>query len=153
MVSALAEACRTVGRNLTLESGYTSPSAELLNLWNHQVEMSEELTGRAEVISASEPHRAVMLVMAARLDATVTRNADTMYRCVEDFLVDLRVVQRSLVEAGAVRAAYGPVQTLIWQAETFGFHMVEMEFRQHSVVHERALADIRENGSMETCSL
>ncbi len=54
--------------------------------------MSEELTGRAEVISASEPHRAVMLVMAARLDATVTRNADTMYRCVEDFLVDLRVV-------------------------------------------------------------
>lgn len=146
MVSALAEACRTVGRNLTLESAYTSPSAELLNLWNHQVEMSEELTGRAEVISASEPHRAVMLVMAARLDATVTRNADTMYRCVEDFLVDLRVVQRSLVEAGAVRAAYGPVQTLMWQAETFGFHMVEMEFRQHSVVHERALADIRENG-------
>ena len=146
MVSALAEACRTVGRNLTLESGYTSPSAELLNLWNHQVEMSEELTGRAEVISASEPHRAVMLVMAARLDATVTRNADTMYRCVEDFLVDLQVVQRSLVEAGAVRAAYGPVQTLMWQAETFGFHMVEMEFRQHSVVHERALADICENG-------
>lgn len=146
MVSALAEACRTVGRNLTLESSYTSPSAELLNLWNHQVEMSEELTGRAEVISASEPHRAVMLVMATRLDATVTRNADTMYRCVEDFLVDLRVVQRSLVEAGAVRAAYGPVQTLMWQAETFGFHMVEMEFRQHSVVHERALADIRENG-------
>lgn len=146
MVSALAEACRTVGRNLTLESSYTSPSAELLNLWNHQVEMSEELTGRAEVISASEPHRAVMLVMAARLDATVTRDADTMYRCVEDFLVDLRVVQRSLVEAGAVRAAYGPVQTVMWQAETFGFHMVEMEFRQHSVVHERALADIRENG-------
>lgn len=146
MVSALAEACRTVGRNLTLESGYTSPSAELLNLWNHQVEMSEELTGRAKIISASEPHRAVMLVMAARLDATVTRNADTMYHCVEDFLVDLQVVQRSLVEAGAVRAAYGPVQTLMWQAETFGFHMVEMEFRQHSVVHERALADIRENG-------
>ena len=146
MVSALAEACRMVGRNLTLESGYTSPSAKLLNLWNHQVEMSKVLTGRAEVISASEPHRAVMLVMAARLDATVTRNADTMYRCVEDFLVDLRVVQRSLVEAGAVRAAYGPVQTLMWQAETFGFHMVEMEFRQHSVVHERALADIRENG-------
>lgn len=146
MVSALAEACRTVGRNLTLESGYTQPSPELLNLWNHQVEMSEELTGRAEVISASEPHRAVMLVMAARLDATVTRNADTMYRCVEDFLADLRVVQRSLADAGAPRAAYGPVQTLMWQAETFGFHMVEMEFRQHSLVHERALVDIRENG-------
>ena len=146
MVAKLAEKTTRVGRNLTLESRYTKPSEELLNLWSHQVEMSEVLTERASEISNSEPHRAVMLVMAARLDATVARNADTMYRTCDDFLADLRVVQRSLAEAGAVRAAYGPVQTLIWQTETFGFHMVEMEFRQHSVVHTRALADIREHG-------
>jgi phosphoenolpyruvate carboxylase len=42
--------------------------------------------------------------------------------------------------------AYGPLQNLIWQAETFGFHLVEMEFRQHSLVHSRALEDIREHG-------
>ena len=146
MLEKLEEKCRRVGRNLTLEARYTKPSEELLNLWNHQVEMSEILTSRAQGISASEPHRAVMLVMADRLDATIRRNADTMYRSAEEFLADLRVVQRSLAAAGAVRAAYGPVQTLIWQVETFGFHMVEMEFRQHSVVHERALADIREHG-------
>ena len=146
MVSALARKCRRVGRNLTLDARRTQPSDELVNLWNHQVEMSERLTGRAGVISESEPHRAVMLVMADRLKATVGRNADTMYRSCDDFLADLRVVQRSLAQAGATRAAYGPVQTLIWQAETFGFHMVEMEFRQHSVVHARALADIREHG-------
>ena len=146
MVEKLADKCRRVARNLTLESRYTAPSAELLNLWNHQVEMSEILTARAEAISTSEPHRAVMLVMADRLDATVRRNADTMYRSADEFLADLRVVQRSLAEAGAVRAAYGPVQTLIWQVETFGFHMVEMEFRQHSLVHTRALDDIREHG-------
>ena len=68
-----------VGRNLTLQAGYTEPSEELLNLWNHQVEMSEVLTSRARDISASEPHRAVMIVMASRLEATVSRNADTMY--------------------------------------------------------------------------
>lgn len=146
MVSALANKCRRVGRNLTLEAEYTKPTDELLNLWNHQVEMSEVLTDRAMTISASEPHRAVMLVMAARLDATVARNADTMYNSAEDFLNDLRVVQRSLAASGAVRAAYGPVQTIIWQTETFGFHMVETEFRQHSVVHTRALDDIREHG-------
>ena len=146
MVKKLAEKCRRVGRNLTLEARYTKPSDELLNLWNHQVEMSEVLTSRADAISASEPHRAVMLVMADRLDATVRRNADTMYRSADDFLADLRIVQRSLAEAGAPRAAYGPVQTLIWQVETFGFHMVEMEFRQHSLVHTRALADIHEHG-------
>ena len=146
MISKLADKCRRVGRNLTLEAAYTQPSDELLNLWSHQVEMSEVLTERAREISNSEPHRAVMLVMAARLDATVARNADTMYRTAEEFLENLRVVQRSLAAAGARRAAYGPVQTLIWQVETFGFHMVEMEFRQHSVVHSRALADIREHG-------
>ena len=146
MISALANKCRRVGRNLTLEAKYTKPTDELLNLWNHQVEMSEILTDRARMISKSEPHRAVMLVMAARLDATVARNADTMYDSADEFLADLRVVQRSLAAAGAVRAAYGPVQTIIWQTETFGFHMVETEFRQHSVVHERALADIREHG-------
>ena len=146
MIATLAHKCRRVGRNLTLEAAYSKPSDELMNLWSHQVEMSEVLTDRARLISASEPHRAVMLVMAARLDATVGRNADTMYRDCDEFLADLRVVQRSLAQAGAVRAAYGPVQTLIWQAETFGFHMVEMEFRQHSVVHTRALEDIREHG-------
>ncbi len=87
-----------------------------------------------------------MLVMADRLDATVRRNADTMYRSADDFLADLRIVQRSLADAGAPRAAYGPCKRSIWQVETFRFHMVEMEFRQHSLVHTRALADVREHG-------
>ena len=146
MVSTLANKCMRIGRNLTLQADYTQPTEELLNLWNHQVEMSESLAERARVISESEPHRAVMIVMASRLEDTVRRNADTMYHSAEEFLDDLRVVQRSLAQAGAPRAAYGPVQTLIWQVESFGFHMVEMEFRQHSVVHTRALEDIRQNG-------
>ncbi|WP_368103808.1 phosphoenolpyruvate carboxylase, partial [Bifidobacterium bifidum] len=93
-----------------------------------------------------ELHRAVMLVMADRLRYTIERDADLMYHSCDDFIADLQVVQRSLAEAGAKRSAYGPLQDLIWQAQTFGFHMVEMEFRQHSVVHARALEDIREHG-------
>lgn len=146
VLGRLADATQTVGRNLTLDAVSTPPSDQLVNLWNHQVEMSEALTARALGISASELHRAAMLVMAERLRATVERTADVMYACAEDFIADLRVVQSSLARAGAVRAAYGPVQRLIWQAQTFGFHLVEMEFRQHSLVHSRALADIEEHG-------
>ncbi|MGN0054823.1 MAG: phosphoenolpyruvate carboxylase [Atopobiaceae bacterium] len=146
MLRTLADATRSVGRNLTEETVTTAPSSELMNLWSHQVEMNEVITARAEALSTSEPHRAVMLVIANRLEATISRTADLMYSSCEEYLDDLRVVQRSLAQCGAVREAYGPLQTLIWQAETFGFNMVQMEFRQHSLVHSRALADIREHG-------
>lgn len=146
MVETLAEATYTVGRNLTLESRTTPANAQLLALWSRQKELSEKLTSHAELISSREPHRACLFVMADRLRATKDRNADLMYTGCEEFLDDLKTVQKSLAEAGAVRSAYGPVQTLIWQVETFGFHMVEMEFRQHSIVHTRALEDIREHG-------
>ena len=146
MLETLARETHRVGTNLTLDASFTRPSAQLVDLWRHQVELSEALSARAEAMSASELHRAVMLVMANRLEATVARTADIMYDDADELLADLRTVQASLAEAGAVREAYGPVQRLIWQVETFGFHMVEMEFRQHSLVHARALKDIRAHG-------
>ena len=146
VLGALEIETRRVGKNLTMEAETTPPSAELKSLWNHQKEMSERLTDKAALISTKEMHRAVILVMADRLKATIDRDADLMYRSCEDYIADLKTVQRSLAEANAKRSAYGPLQDLIWQAETFGFHMVEMEFRQHSVVHSRALEDIREHG-------
>ena len=146
MVTKLAEATRKTATRLTVESATTPPSDEMKALWSRQKEMSERLTSRADIMSTSEPHRAAMLVMADRLEATVERDADLMYTSADDFLADLRVIQRSLAEAGAVRIAYGDIQALIWRVETFGFHMVEMEFRQHSLVHSRALEDIREHG-------
>src|SRR5690606_33506793 len=68
------------------------------------------------------------------------------YRAPEDFLTDLRTVQASLVAAGAARQAYGELQGLIWQVETFGFHLTELEVRQHSAVHEKVLAELDAGG-------
>lgn len=146
VIGALEQATRTVGRNLTMDSEAAPPSEELKLLWGRQKEMSERLTAQASQLSTKEPHRAVMLVMADRLHYTIERDTDLMYHSCEDFIAELKIVQRSLADGGDPRAAYGPLQDLIWQAETFGFHMVEMEFRQHSLVHARALEDIREHG-------
>ncbi|WEV64064.1 phosphoenolpyruvate carboxylase [Bifidobacterium sp. ESL0732] len=145
-IEALEKATRTAGTNLTMEAVTTPPSDELVNLWSHQKEMSERLTDKAASTSSHELHRAVMLVMADRLHYTVVRDADLMYKSCDDFIADLKIVQRSLAAAGDKRAAYGPVQDVIWKAQTFGFHLVETEFRQHSLVHTRALEDIREHG-------
>ncbi|GAA6122264.1 phosphoenolpyruvate carboxylase [Bifidobacterium psychraerophilum] len=146
VIFKLEQSTRTVGKNLTVESETTPPSSELLSLWSHQKEMSERLTDKASFISSQEPHRSVVLVIADRLHASILRDADLMYKSCDEFIEDLKVVQRSLAAANAPRHAYGPLQDLIWQAQTFGFHLVEMEFRQHSVVHARALEDIREHG-------
>lgn len=146
VLERLAAECRRVGRNLTFETGTTKPSAALEDLWHHEVELSELLTDRALALSAAEPHRAVMLTMSFRLDATIARTADLMYESADDFIHDLKTVQDSLAQAGAVRAAYGPIQDLVWQTQSFGFSLVQMEVCQHSVVHARALADLREHG-------
>src|SRR5207245_1815946 len=56
--------------------------------------------------------------------------------------------QDSLAAAGAPRLASGELQHLVWQAQTFGFHLAELEVRQHSNVHERALIEISGGGQL-----
>ena len=59
-----------------------------------------------------------------------------------NLIAELVLVQDSLAHAGAHRLAFGELQHLIWQAQTFGFHLAELEVRQHSGVHARALEEL-----------
>ncbi len=81
-------------------------------------------------------------MIARRIAATRTRDADLAYRDPAQLLAELEIVQQSLVSAGANRHAYGQLQQFIWQVETFGFHLAELEVRQHSAIHRRVLAEI-----------
>ncbi len=69
--------------------------------------------------------------------------ADCGYAGPAELLADLRMIQDTLAGAGAGRLAWGEVQEFAWQVETFGFHLAELEVRQHSGVHERALGLLR----------
>jgi phosphoenolpyruvate carboxylase len=96
--------------------------------------------------SPGEPFRVFLLYAALRLQATRLGEAverGHRYGSAAEFLADLRLAQRALAEAGAARQAYGELQHLIWQAETFGFHLAELEVRQHSSVHAAALCELR----------
>lgn len=137
---------RRMGRDLTLDADTTPPSRALLELRRRQRDMAEELVEEIVGRSPEEPHRQVLLVAAARIAATRARNADMAYSGPEELLADLLTVQNSLVEAGDARSAYGELQHLIWQVETFGFHLAELEIRQHSQVHDETLAEIAEHG-------
>ena len=146
VLTALEAAARRTGRALTHDGTGTPPSPELLTLWERQRELSQPVTARAANDSPNEPHRRALLVIAERIGATRRRDADLAYPRVEQLDADLAVVQRSLIDAGAPRAAYGDLQQLIWHVQTFGFHLAELEVRQHSQVHDAALAEIAEHG-------
>ncbi|MFV2196968.1 phosphoenolpyruvate carboxylase [Nocardiopsis sp. LOL_012] len=144
VLRGLEGACARVGRTLTAYSNLTPASAALLDTLSSAQAGYPDLMGEIFDRSPNEPHRRLLLLAAARLRATRERDADLAYPDVEAFLADLRTVQESLAEAGARRQAYGELQHLIWQAETFGFHLAELEVRQHSEVHAAALAELRE---------
>lgn len=138
----LEQVALRVGRNLTLDGETTPASDELSTLLASLRNKDEDAAAEIAMRSPNEPHRHAMLLIARRVAATRTRNADLSYSDPEDLLSDLRIIQESLVSAGAKRQAFGTLQHLIWQVETYGFHLAELECRQHSEVHRRVLAEL-----------
>ncbi|WP_147102753.1 phosphoenolpyruvate carboxylase [Nesterenkonia populi] len=149
VLTDLEERAHRLALSMTLDERYTPPSEKLTGLWNRLKQLSEELTTTAAEHSPREPHRQVLLAVSGRIEATRLRNADLAYDVPEQLIEDLRCVQASLAEAGAGRAAYGDLQELIWQVETFGFHLAELEVRQHSAVHSQTLQWIQDPESVE----
>jgi phosphoenolpyruvate carboxylase len=144
---ALENAATRIGRSLTISAELpdSSPLAPALRAAQRaHPELVAELASR----SPGEPYRTFLLYAAGRLQATRLGTAgqqDLAYPSVTDFLADLRLLQQALTAEGAHRQAYGELQHLIWQAETFGFHLAELEVRQHSAVHAAALRELREH--------
>ncbi|TDE22028.1 phosphoenolpyruvate carboxylase [Actinomadura sp. 6K520] len=146
ILRALENACGRVGRELTVHETTTPASAELRDLLAAARTAHPRLLAEIAKRSPGEPHRQVLLHAAARIAATRERDADLAYGSPDELLADLRTVQDSLAGAGAARQAYGRVQQLVWQVETFGFHLAELEIRQHSELHETALRELGAGG-------
>jgi phosphoenolpyruvate carboxylase len=143
VLRALEAVTTRIGRALTLHEGTTPPAAGLRRALAAARAAHPELLAEIAARSPQEPYRTYLLFVAQRLNATRVRHADLAYPGPAEYLADLRTVQESLAFAGASRQAFGELQHLIWQAETFGFHLAELEVRQHSEVHARALRELR----------
>ena len=143
---ALEAAARRIGRMLSADRESTPPSAELQQLLDDAAALQPRPLAAITSRGPDQPHRHAVMLTAERIAATRERDADLAYGSPHELLADLAVVQRSLVHAGAPRLAYGELQHLVWQVQTFGFHLAELEIRQHSQVHERALVELRAGG-------
>ena len=139
---ALENAATRIGRTLTLDSESAPPSPDLVRALEMDRLASPRRFERVARAADRQPHRQKLVLTAERIAATRERNADLAYRSPDELLADLRLVQDSIRLAGAERVADGEVQQLVWQVETFGFHLAELEVRQHSSVHAAALRDL-----------
>jgi phosphoenolpyruvate carboxylase len=147
VLRGLEATTRRIGRSLTVSAASTPPSSALRSSLAGD---EAAFPGPAAAIarrSPREPHRRKLLLVAEKLAATRAclvgdEQAAGGYRDAGELLADLRLVQESLAAAGAGRVAYGELQRLAWQAETFGFHLASLEVRQHASVHAQALAEL-----------
>ncbi len=102
---------------------------------------------------AGQPYRQAFGVIGERIDRTRRRLTGGRgerrggYDTPAQLLEDLRAIQASLGAHGADRVAWGEVQDLVWQVETFGFHLAALEVRQHADAHRSALEHLRANES------
>jgi len=135
---ALENAATRIGRALTVDTDTTPPSAALRRRLAAARRADRRRYDALLTRSADEPHRVFLLHLADRIAATRTAGKQR-YAGPDELLADLRVLRDSLEQAGATRLAFGEVQRLIWQIQTFGFHLAELEIRQHSRVHADAL--------------
>ena len=84
------------------------------------------------------PYRVLLLLMAARLQATALDTA-FHYDDEHELLDDLEVLAHSLADHGGAFAGSQGVQRLVRRVETFGFYLLSVEVRQRAVMLRRVL--------------
>ncbi|MGH2461155.1 MAG: phosphoenolpyruvate carboxylase, partial [Chloroflexota bacterium] len=97
----------------------------------------QQIVGRFPV----EPYRQMLGLMDERLRRTEVRT-EGGYADPTEFLADLSGISDSLRENRGARIADGALQDLVWRARAFGFHLAELEIREHSARHASALSEI-----------
>ncbi len=103
-----------------------------------------------------EPYRLKLAYLQRRLENTLERNEQmsqgdclrqeipdwdgaTVYQTEEEFLVELRMIQRNLSETGL---NCRDLDCLICQVEIFGFTLTNLDIRQESTLHSDAMSEI-----------
>ena len=107
-----------------------------------------------------EPYRRALTGMYSRLAATLKKltNADAArhavapqnaYSNAQEFLVDLKTIEASLISQGAKALSDRRLRGLIRAVEVFGFHLATVDLRQSSDMHEAVLAELLATASIE----
>ncbi|MFD0677243.1 MULTISPECIES: phosphoenolpyruvate carboxylase [unclassified Paenibacillus] len=106
---------------------------EYLDLRSHEVWRNEK-----------EPYRIKVTYMIEKILNAANPNitSERKYNSPEEFIADLKIIERSLRNHFADFIADSYIAKLIRQVELFGFHLASLDVRQHSQEHENAMSEI-----------
>ena len=132
------EEVQRLGHDLSISQRLVGASSELLEAIERDRDALDLQPVRAW---ADEPYRRKLGLIAERLRRAELGQPGA-YASPEEFLADLRQVQESLEAHRAGRIAAGALRDLIRRVELFGFHLAELEVRQHAARHAEAVAEL-----------
>ena len=142
-------------QTLTHSRDWCTPSAAFQErLAEYESEFGDQVfRGTAVQIYSREPYRRMTAIMLARLDANRSYVHQSLadvpsfkphlaYEKAGDFVDDLYLLRDSLISHGDRLVAMQDLQALIRLAESFGFHLLQIDIRQESTVHTRTVTAV-----------
>src|SRR3954449_961102 len=149
-----------VAQRLMMTVAARVPASELDRSLDHALALdAEELPETIRMLRRrfpDEPYRQRLGAISERIRRTrAALTGETAPRAGGDASAavldaDLGHLQDALVAGGLARVAWGEVADFRWQVQTFGFHLVSLEVRQHAAVHRAALAALGTGADAET---
>jgi phosphoenolpyruvate carboxylase len=138
-----------LAEKLSLSSWMQRPPASLVTA---REKLAADMGETARTILATntgEPWRQYVELMTARLPIEIAahqiaqvREGGGRYQFAEELKVDLGVLYTSLCEIGAERLADSDVRPVLRVLQVFGFHLAQIDIRQNSVFHAKALMQL-----------
>ena len=143
---------------LSLSLHWSDVLPELLESLEDDRAVMPEVYERLAIRYRREPYRLKLAYIEKRLEHTIQRNQSlysgeqsqqeaikkhpkTIYKSDADFLAELKLIQRNLIETGL---ACQDLEDLIAQVEIYGFNLAELDMRQESSRHSETLDEITE---------
>ena len=125
---------------------------------NDDVMALAALSPDEEIARTEEPYRRAIAYIMARAMGKARSLGLGMgckfgflepYATVEEFLNDLKKLQRSLHENGSQLLAEGRLSDITRSVSVFGFHMMPLDLRQHAGKHADVVAELFQHAGLE----
>jgi len=147
-LEAFRDRLDAVKRRLTHSTHFAEVSRELLASVERDEQDFVHLAPYVRSHYVDEPYRQKVFYLLARIDNQLRRlrsepaALDLPPLAADELVGALRLMRDSLARHGDTALADGPIQDLLWQAQTFGVHLASLDIRQESSVHHQAVMEL-----------